>query len=293
MSVKRLGKGLEALIRPQDEIKKDIKKKTKDSVLGVSAIPIKDIKPNPNQPRRDFNQDAIKELVHSINAKGVVTPITVRKKDLYYEIIAGERRWRASKKAKKRTIPAYVLNVRKDSEILELSLIENMQRQDLNPLEEANAFAVLNTEFGMSHQKIAEAVGKKRTTISNSLRLLKLPPDIRKSLRENEISSGHARAILQCKTIKQMNALWRKIIQNNLSVRSAEESLKQSKKHRPRKKVLAVNESADYRIIENGLIETLGTKVKLKSSKTGGVIEISYFSEDDLERIIDLISTIK
>lgn len=293
MSVKRLGKGLEALIRPQDEIKKDNKEKTKDSAPGVSAIPIKDIKPNPNQPRRDFNQDAIKELMNSIKAKGVVTPITVRKKDLYYEIIAGERRWRASKKAKKRTIPAYVLNVKRDSEILELALIENIQRQDLNPLEEANAFAVLSSEFGMSHQKIAEAVGKKRTTISNSLRLLKLPPNIRKSLRKNEISSGHARAILQCKTIKQMNALWRKITQNNLSVRLAEETLKQSKKHSLRKKVLAVNKSADYGIIENELIETFGTKVKLKSSKTGGVIEISYFSKDDLERIIDLISKIK
>ena len=293
MSVKRLGKGLEALIRPQDEIKEDSKKKNKDSVLGVSAIPIKDIKPNPNQPRRDFNQDAIEELVHSIKAKGVVTPITVRKKDLYYEIIAGERRWRASKKAKKRTIPAYVLNVKRDSEILELSLIENIQRQDLNPLEEANAFAVLNTEFGMSHQKIAEAVGKKRTTISNSLRLLKLPPDIRRSLRKNEISSGHARAILQCKTTKQMNALWKRITQNNLSVRSAEKSLTKSKKHPFRKKVSALNKSADFRIIENELIETLGTKVKLKSSKIGGVIEISYFSDDDLERIIDLINTIK
>ena len=293
MSVKRLGKGLEALIRPQDEIKKGNKEKTKDSGPGVSAIPIKDIKPNPNQPRRDFNQDATKELMNSIKAKGVVTPITVRKKDLHYEIIAGERRWRASKKAKKRTIPAYVLNVKRDSEILELALVENIQRQDLNPLEEANAFAVLSSEFGMSHQKIAEAVGKKRTTISNSLRLLKLPPDIRKSLRKNEISSGHARAILQCKTIKQMNALWRKITQNNLSVRSAEETFKQSKKHSLRKKVLAVNKSADYGIIENELIETLGTKVKLKSSKTGGVIEISYFSKDDLERIIDLISKIK
>ena len=293
MSVKRLGKGLEALIRPQDEIKKDNKEKTKDSGPGVNAIPIKDIKPNPNQPRRDFNQDAIKELINSIKAKGVVTPITVRKKDLHYEIIAGERRWRASKKAKKRTIPAYVLNVKRDSEILELALIENIQRQDLNPLEEANAFAVLSSEFGMSHQKIAEAVGKKRTTISNSLRLLKLPPDIRKSLRKNEISSGHARAILQCKTIKQMNALWRKITQNNLSVRSAEETFKQSKKQSLRKKVLAVNKSSDYRTIENELIEILGTKVKLKSSKTGGIIKISYFSKDDLERIIDLISTIK
>ena len=293
MSVKRLGKGLEALIRPQDEIKKDNKENTKDPILGVNAIAIKDIKPNPNQPRRDFDQDAVNELMHSIKAKGVVTPITVRKKDSQYEIIAGERRWRASKKAKKRTIPAYVLNVKSDSEILELSLIENIQRQDLNPLEEANAYAVLNSEFGMSHQKIAEAVGKKRTTISNSLRLLKLPPDIKKSLRENEISSGHARAILQCKTIKQMNALWKKIIQNNLSVRSAEESFKQSKKHPFRNKVLAVNKSADYRIIENELIETLGTKVKLKSSKTGGVIEISYFSDDDLERILDLLNAIK
>ena len=200
MSSNRLGKGLEALIRPEKEPKKRKKIKRTNTSPGVTEILISDIRPNPNQPRREFDEATLEELASSIKLKGVVTPITVRRVEKGFELIAGERRWRASKISKKRKIPAYVINVKNDAEIMEIALIENVQRQDLNALEESEAYAVLNSKFGMSHNEIAKAVGKKRVTISNSLRLLKLPSEIRSSLRKGVITAGHARAILQGKT---------------------------------------------------------------------------------------------
>jgi len=292
VSVNRLGKGLGALIRPQGETKKKQQKKFPKLGPGVNAISLKDIKPNPNQPRRKFDEVALEELMLSISAKGVVTPITVREVDSGYEIIAGERRWRASKKAKKRTIPAYIIKTKNDAEIMEISLIENIQRADLNAIEEANAFAILNSKYGMSHQQIAKSVGKRRATISNSLRLLKLPSDIRKSLREGQISAGHARAILQGKTIHQMTNIWKKIIKDNLSVRSAEDLLKNKNKSSDVKKKKIRNISPEIRALEDRLVEVFGTKVNLKTSDNGGIIEISYFSDDDLDRLIELIDTI-
>ncbi len=292
MSVKRLGKGLEALIRPEKESKRKIIKKDVSLKTGVTKINIKDITPNPSQPRRDFNQSALDDLTASIREKGVITPITVRQKDENYEIIAGERRWRASKKCRKKTIPAYVINVKNDAEMMEVALIENIQRENLNPLEESDAYALLNSKYAMSHESIAKAVGKKRATISNALRLLKLPLDIRKSLRLGEISAGHARAILQAKTDAKMIHIWKKVINQNLSVRNVE-MLSKPSKTLPKKKINQRNTlSPQVRSLENKLIEILGTKVKLKPSKNGGFIEISYFSDDDLERLIDLMNTI-
>lgn len=289
MSVNRLGKGLEALIRPEKEQKKKRIKKASFNKTGVTKIDIKDIVPNPNQPRRDFNQTTLDDLTASIKEKGVITPITVRAKKGVYEIIAGERRWRASKKCRKKNIPAYVINVKNDAEVMEVALIENIQRDDLNALEESDAYNLLNTKYSMSHETIAKAVGKKRTTISNSLRLLKLPLDIRKSLRLGEISAGHARAILQAKTNAKMISIWKKVINQNLSVRSAEGLLKTSTKKKINQKNIS---SPQVRSLENKLIEILGTKVKIKPSKDGGHIEISYFSDDDLERLLDLIGSI-
>jgi len=289
VSVNRLGKGLEALIRPEKEQKKKRIKKASFNKTGVTKIDIKDIVPNPNQPRRDFNQTTLDDLMASIKEKGVITPITVREKKGVYEIIAGERRWRASKKCRKKNIPAYVINVKNDAEAMEVALIENIQRDDLNALEESDAYNLLNTKYSMSHETIAKAVGKKRATISNSLRLLKLPLDIRKSLRLGEISAGHARAILQAKTNAKMISIWKKVINQNLSVRSVEGLLKTSTK----KKINQKNISSPQVIsLENKLIEILGTKVKIKPAKDGGRIEISYFSDDDLERLLDLIGSI-
>ena len=251
---------------------------------------ISDIRPNPNQPRREFDKATLEELASSIKLKGVVTPITVRRVEKGFELIAGERRWRASKISNKRKIPAYVINVKNDAEIMEIALIENIQRQDLNALEESEAYAVLNSKFGMSHNEIAKAVGKKRVTISNTLRLLKLPSEIRNSLRKGVITAGHARAILQGKTTNQMIKAWKKIIESNLSVRNSETLFKSAVQ--PLKKKKKKIYSQQVKSVEDKLIEILGTKVKLKAGKNKGSIEISYYSDDDLERIIELIESI-
>ena len=291
MSNNRLGKGLKALIRPE---KKEPKKKKRTKITrtspGVTEILISDIRPNPNQPRREFDKATLEELASSIKLKGVVTPITVRRVEKGFELIAGERRWRASKISNKRKIPAYVINVKNDAEIMEIALIENIQRQDLNALEESEAYAVLNSKFGMSHNEIAKAVGKKRVTISNSLRLLKLPSEIRNSLRKGVITAGHARAILQGKTTNQMIKAWKKIIESNLSVRNSETLFKSAVQPLKRKKKKIY--SLQIKSVEDKLIEILGTKVKLKAGKNKGSIEISYYSDDDLERIIELIESI-
>ena len=292
MSVNRLGKGLEALIRPEAEQKKKPAKKPTIAKPGVTEIPLKEIRPNPNQPRRDFDESALDELAASIKEKGILTPVTVREVEDGYELVAGERRWRASKKCRKRTIPAYLIAVKDDAEMMEMALIENIQREDLNSLDESEAYAVLNSKFEMSHEAIAKAVGKKRVTISNSLRLLKLPPDIRKSLRKGDISAGHARAILQAKTGPAMHKIWKAILKQDLSVRGAEALVKAATEPPKKKKIIFTKKSPQVQALENQLIEVLGTKVELKPRKKGGAIEIFYFSDDDLERILDLINSI-
>ena len=285
MSSKRLGRGIEALINSELS-----DKSKKPNSPGVSYINLSDIKPNPDQPRRDFNNTSLDELSKSIKEKGVITPITVRESNKGYEIIAGERRWRAAKKAKLKSIPAYILNIGDEAEMMEVALIENIQREDLNPIEEAEGYAVLNSKYSLSHNGIAKTIGKKRTTISNALRLLKLPPEIRKSIRSGEITAGHGRAILQKKSIAAMKNLWKKIVNEALSVRAAESLVKPKPKKKKIKSVIVPK--APIRAIENQLIEIFGTKVKLKPAQIGGSIEIIYFSDDDLERIIDLIQSL-
>ena len=291
MSVKRLGKGLEALIRSgKDTVKKDpavLKTKTE----SISKIKLNHIHPNPNQPRKLFDVTALNELAASISEKGLISPITVRKVKNGYELIAGERRWRALKHLKKKTVPAYVLETKNNSDIMEMALVENIQREDLNSIEESEAYAVLNKKYGLSHDSIAKAVGKKRVTISNSLRLLKLPLEIRKSLIERKISAGHARAILQMKSPSTMIKVWEIIMEKNLSVRDAENMVKSKQTNQSKKRRTLKNKDHQIAAIENKLIEILGTKVKLKSSQKGGKIEILYFSIDDLDRIIDIISS--
>ncbi len=288
MSNNRLGKGLEALIRSKTEIDLKPPKKRVSSKPVVTDIAINNISPNTQQPRRNFDKIAMDELTKSIEEKGVITPITVRKVKNRYEIIAGERRWRAAKLAKKRKLPAYVITVKNEAEIMEIALIENIQRQDLNAMEESEAYSVLNSKFGLSHEKIAKAVGKKRVTISNSLRLLKLPLEIRKSLRSGSITAGHARAILQGKTTSAMNKIWRTILDKDLSVRASENLFKKTIKQQKSRN----SKSKQLLEVENQLIQTLGTKVNIKHKKNSGSIEIFYFSEDDLDRIIDLINSI-
>ena len=290
MSVKRLGRGLDALIR-SDEVKiKDEFGLQKKGIGIISKIKLNLIKPNPDQPRKYFDEVALDELTASISEKGLISPLTVREVKGGYELIAGERRWRALKCLKKRTVPVYVLNTKDESDIIEMALIENLQREDLNAVEEAEAYAVLNKKYNLSHEAIAKAVGKKRVTISNALRLLKLPFDIRKSLIDKKISAGHARAILQAKPTSAMIKVWELIIKKNLSVRDAEILVKEKKVNLSNNIGKLKNKDPRVIPVENQLIEILGTKVKLKSSKKGGKIEISYYSSDDLDRILDIIS---
>ena len=288
MSVKRLGKGLGALIRTDREIDLNKDSELNDNSSSVSKIKVSEIKANPNQPRRFFDEKKLLELVDSIKQKGLITPITVRKRISGYELVAGERRWRASQKAKKKVIPAYVIEVENESEILELALIENIQRENLNPIEESEAYAALNSKFKMSHGSIANSVGKSRASVSNSLRLLQLPSEIRKSIRVGDITPGHARAILQAKTTKKMDEVYNLLKSKQLNVREAEILVKE-KKNLKKPKVIK-KENNQIQLIENQFIEILGTKVKIKPRKDGGFIEVSYFSNDDLDRILELMN---
>ena len=287
MATKRLGKGINALIRPPS--------KQATSPAGVTNLPISKIKTNPHQPRKKFDKKSLVELASSIKEKGVITPITVKTDGDGYILIAGERRLRASKLIKKREIPGYIIELTNDSEMMEVALIENIQRENLNSIEESEAFAVLQGKFNLSQSKIALAVGKSRSTITNALRLLQLPIQVKKSISDNRISAGHGRAILAMKTESRMLALWKMIIEQNLSVRAAEAQVKDktkkiSKKHKTKIKP----KDASLRKLEDELIAIFGTKVQLNhKGKKGGMIIVDYFSDDDLERLLDLIRTIE
>ena len=287
MSNKRLGKGLEALIQPYSAEKIP-------EHHGVDKISIRSIKPNPYQPRQKFDETSLEELTASIKEKGILTPITVRKVGNQFILIAGERRLRASKKSGLKKIPAYIIDVADDAEMVEMALIENIQRENLNPIEEAEAYNYLNNRFNLSQKKIAKSVGKKRVTISNSLRLLTLPREIKESIRNGRLSAGHGRAILMMKTHNSMIGLWKKIIKGKMSVRAAEDWAKEKtlKKLELKKKVIR-KVSPQIKRLEDELISILGTKVRIIYQKGSGSIEVSYFSDDDLERITEMIRSLE
>ena len=287
MPTKRLGKGIDALIRPPSN--------QSISPAGVTSLPISKIKTNPHQPRKIFDKKSLEELAASIKEKGVITPITVKVDSNGYILIAGERRLRASKLIKKKQIPAYIIELTSDSEMMEVALIENIQRENLNSIEESEAYAVLQGKFNLSQSKIAVAVGKSRTTITNALRLLQLPIEVKKSISDKRISAGHGRAILAMKTESKMLKLWKMILDQNLSVRAAE-SLVKGKAIRPLKKnkKKIKLKKASVRNVEDELINIFGTKVHVNhKGNKGGSIIVDYFSNDDLERLLDLIRTIE
>jgi len=280
MPDKRLGKGLEALISTHS---------TNDNVIDGS-ISIKKIIPNKNQPRQYFEDKEMERLSQSIERSGILQPLTVRElKDGNYELIAGERRFRAAQMIGLEFVPAYILSVETDVEMMEYALVENIQRVDLNPIEEAEAYAMLSGKYDLSHDEIGKRVGKSRSSIANCLRLLKLPPVIKTSLKNGEISSGHARAILSIRKSIQMMTLYQKVINEGLSVRQTESivkkysqsPLKQKKKNKQKSPLLD---------LENSLISALGTKVLIKKNSKGkGKIYIDFYDNDDLERLIDII----
>ena len=285
MGTRRLGKGLDALIRPPSN--------QEVSPAGVTSLLISKIRTNPHQPRKHFDNKALQELAASIKDKGVITPITVKVEDDGYTLIAGERRLRASKLLKKKDIPGYIIELTNDSEMMEVALIENIQRENLNSIEESEAYAVLQGKFSLSQTNIANAVGKSRSAITNALRLLQLPSVVKNSIIDNKISAGHGRAVLAMKTESRMLKLWKKILDQNLSVREAEAQVKSKEKKYFIEKTKSKVKTASIRKLEDELITVLGTKVQLKhKGKKGGSIIIDYFSDDDLERLLALIRNI-
>ena len=280
MPDKRLGKGLEALISTHS---------TNDNVIDGS-ISIKKIIPNKNQPRQYFEDKEMERLSQSIERSGILQPLTVRElKDGNYELIAGERRFRAAQMIGLEFVPAYILSVETDVEMMEYALVENIQRVDLNPIEEAEAYAMLSGKYDLSHDEIGKRVGKSRSSIANCLRLLKLPPVIKTSLKNGEISSGHARAILSIRKSIQMMTLYQKVINEGLSVRQTESIVKKYSQN-PLKKKKKNKQKYQLLDLENSLISILGTKVLIKKNSKGkGKIYIDFYDNDDLERLIDII----
>ena len=290
-----LGKGLDVLFSDtQPETKTTAppeteSKKESDSVLFVR---IDKIKTNPYQPREDFEETTLQELADSIKQKGVIQAITIRKagKDSF-ELLSGERRLRAAKIAGLEKIPAFVLDVSSKEDLLEISLIENIQRKDLNPLEVAKGYQRLITECSLKQEQVAVKVGKSRTAVTNFLRLLKLPEEIKQSISKGEISEGHARAILAINDEAGQINLWKRIIGENLTVRRAEEITKKIKSKPKEKKIFSVTsqDKAEIDFLEGKFREHFGTKVKIKpKTSTSGDIIIEYYTAEDLERIVEL-----
>jgi ParB family chromosome partitioning protein len=271
-----LGKGLSALIPDQAKSNQ------------VLELDIKSITPNDYQPRKAFDEKALSELVASIKEKGVIQPVIVRRiSDRSYQLIAGERRWRASKAAGLEKIPVIIKDAA-PAEALELALIENIQREDLNPLETAEAFHRLIIDFKLTHEDLSKKVGKDRATVTNYLRILKLPSEVKRWVAEGSLSMGHAKALLQIDDHLAQTAAAKKIIKNGMSVREAEAMSKKTSTSRPKPKAAKDPQIAS---LEEKLIQSLGTKVRLtyKSNKKSGKIEIEYYSLEELDRLLEIL----
>lgn len=285
MANKKLGRGLSALIPDVDE---------KLTNSNIADIQIDNIKINPYQPRKDSDEEEMRELMDSIKEKGVIQPITVCFKDDHYQLIAGERRYRASKRLNLSSIPAYEIKIDSDEDLMEIALVENIQREDLNPIDEALGYSLLINKYNVKQDIIAKKVGKKRSTITNSLRLLKLPQEIQNSLSSQKITSGHARALLSIENKKKMLNLWQRIIKDSLSVRATEELVKKINSPQKDESYKRPKKSVNYQLIkiENYLKIKFGTRVRIKEKDKEGKIEIYYYSSDDLDRLIKLFENV-
>lgn len=291
MAVKKgLGKGLDIMI--PEQIKENINKEI-DNVSRETFININDIEPNRSQPRKKFDEDALQELADSIKQYGVIQPLILQKKDKFYEIIAGERRWRAARLAGLKDIPAIIKDY-SPQEIVEIALIENIQREDLNPIEEAQTYQRLIQEFQLKQDEVAERVSKSRAAVTNSMRLLKLNEKVQQMLIDDMLSSGHARALLAIDSNEKQYLIACKIFDEKLSVRETEKLVKKVMEDRPQKETAAVKEDQFiYRDIEDKIRNIIGTKVSIhKKSNNKGLIEIEYYSNEELDRIMDLFESI-
>lgn len=276
-----LGRGLGSLLADAEKVGTQV-------VNTIQEIPIEQIKPNPNQPRTTFDDAALAELAQSIKELGIVQPLTVRKQGVIYQIIAGERRYRAAKIAGLKAVPAYIRDV-DDENVLELALVENIQREDLDPIEIAISYLRLMEECKLTQETLSDRVGKKRATVANYLRLLKLPAEIQLGLRERVLQMGHARALLGIADYDKQIAVYNKILKEGLSVRSVEQLAKEnsSVKKTANKKQ---QDNKTYESLQKHLADFFTSKVTLQRSKNGkGKITISFSSDADLERIIDIL----
>jgi ParB family chromosome partitioning protein len=291
-----LGKGLDNLIPKKIEKVEAIANTVEpiEELLteGFLTLKVNDIEMNPEQPRKIFDEDSLIELSESIKQFGVITPITVIKKKGYYEIVAGERRWRAAKMAGLKEIPARVQEYTEQEKLI-VSLIENLQREDLNSIEEAMSFKRLLEEFDLKQDEVAERVSKSRTAVTNSLRLLKLQDKVQQMIIDELISTGHGRALLAIENEKEQYALANRIFDEKLSVREIEKIIKQMKNPQKTKKVEKTSQGFIYKNLEETLKKVIGTKVRISEKVKGkGKIEIEYYSEEELERIYDMILSV-
>lgn len=290
---KGLGKGLDSLIVNKIEPSSNREKKT-EKILNETKININKIDPNKDQPRTHFNEDALHELADSIKQHGVIQPLIVHKVGDRYEIIAGERRWRAARIAGLKEIPAIVKDYT-DQQVLEIALIENIQREDLNAIEEALAYDRLMKDFQLKQDEVAERVGKSRVTVTNSLRLLKLDKRVQQMVIDDMISGGHARALLSISNLEDQYLLAQKVFDEKLSVRETEQLVKKLTKDKADKEVAVTKEDIQfiYKDLEEKLKSILGSKVEIqRGKKDNGKIQIEYYSQEDLDRIIELLGSI-
>lgn len=300
MAVKKkgLGKGLDSLIIPNKKVEaiskeKSELKKDEDPEVHEQLMKINMMEPNRDQPRKHFEEDALLELADSIKQFGVLQPILVRKQKDYYEIIAGERRWRAAKLAGIKEVPVIVKEF-SEQEIVEIGLIENIQRENLNPIEESMAYKRLMEEFSLKQDEIAERVSKSRTAVTNSMRLLKLDNRVQQMIIDDMITTGHARALLAIEDKDLQYELATKIFDEKLSVRDVEKMVKTIKNPKKEKKKKEVKNQFIYTDLEEKMKEVIGTKVNISSKGKGkGKIEIEYYSDEELERVFDMIMSLR
>ncbi|MCO5235133.1 MAG: ParB/RepB/Spo0J family partition protein [Chitinophagaceae bacterium] len=287
-----LGKGIRSLLQSIDA---DFKTAGGDHLKGgvvqkvttTIRVPIEQIEVNPKQPRHDFDEQALKELAHSIKLHDIIQPLTVAVIGDKYRIIAGERRWRAAKIAELKDVPVYIRQAN-DQQLLELALLENLQRENLNAIEIGISYKRMMEELEYTQEQVAERMGKERSTITNYIRLLKLPPDIQVAVRNNTISMGHARAIINVDTVDQQLFIFNEIKKQGLSVRQTEELVRKLYKGSSVKKPVKATLSASFRKIEDNLASHYGTRVKMKHNKKGhGAITIEYFSIQELNAILE------
>ncbi len=285
MAVKRrgLGKGLSALIPEERQLNLMEDEADKGTVVELD---ISSIEPNKEQPRKTFEKEPLEELKNSIKQYGLLQPLVVRKVGGKYEIIAGERRWRAAKEAKIKKVPCIIKEV-DDTQALKLALIENIQRENLNPIEEAQAYKTLIDEYDLTQEEVALALGKSRSYIANTIRLLNLDNEIIEYISEGKITSGHGKVLLGIKDKRERLELAKGIVENKLNVRETEKIASKAKKKVSSKVKMEKNPIISQ--IEEGLMRVLGTKVSIITKKNGGKIEIEYYSDEDLQRIIEVI----